>query len=331
MSTPFIIESFEEYLSTVRNELPKGRIYFRGQSQLVSAGYPLKPSIGRYTKLEARPLFERDQTEREVLDVFTNHVLSYVRHLPRNDWEALAIAQHHGLPTRFMDWTTNPLVALYFSARQTKCDDENNSLDSAVYVLTSEPVRYSDFCRDEEDSIKPVGDLFTLPPEVRDLNDVDTEILDFSDDDYAEWLAEEKEANADLYEEFKDEMVPDFEYYESGAIESGASSPQIAAMRRSAVSSRRDSPFKITENVIYDPPHVSPRIRAQDGVLLACHQPLKSLEEKDYLEIVIKHEAHDEIRRRLDQYGVFDKQLFPDLDGIAKWLKYRVFEIDGKC
>ena len=47
------------------------------------------------------------------------------------------------------------------------------------------------------------------------------------------------------------------------------------------------------------------------------------------MEIIIKHEAHDDIRRRLDQYGVFDRQLFPDLDGIAKWLKYRVFEIKG--
>jgi hypothetical protein len=91
------------------------------------------------------------------------------------------------------------------------------------------------------------------------------------------------------------------------------------------------SPFEITENVIYDPPHVSPRIRAQDGVLLACHQPMNPLEERDYLEIIIKHEAHDDIRKRLDQYGLFDKQLFPDLDGIAKWLKYRVLETDGKC
>ena len=63
------------------------------------------------------------------------------------------------------------------------------------------------------------------------------------------------------------------------------------------------APFEIKENVIYDPPHVSPRIRAQDGVLLACHQPLQDLEEKDCLEIIIKHEAHDDIRRRLDQYG----------------------------
>ena len=34
MSTPFSIGSFEEFLSTVRNELPKGCIYFRGQSKL---------------------------------------------------------------------------------------------------------------------------------------------------------------------------------------------------------------------------------------------------------------------------------------------------------
>ena len=64
-------------------------------------------------------------------------------------------------------------------------------------------------------------------------------------------------------------------------------------------------------------------------LLTLVNQPMQPLEEKDVLEIVINHAAHDDIRRRLDQYGVFDKQLFPDLDGIAKWLKYRVFEING--
>jgi len=81
--------------------------------------------------------------------------------------------------------------------------------------------------------------------------------------------------------------------------------------------------------VIYHPPHISPRMRAQDSVLLACHRPLQSVEEKDWLELLIHHEAHDDIRRRLDQYGVFDRQLFPDLDGIARWLRYRKFEIQG--
>ena len=54
------------------------------------------------------------------------------------------------------------------------------------------------------------------------------------------------------------------------------------------------------------------------------------MEDRDWIEIVIRHDAHDEIHRQLDQYGVFDRQLFPDLDGIAKWLRYRVFSRAGE-
>ena len=306
MSTPFLIESFEEYLETVRKELPKGRIYFRGQSKLVKHGHTLKSSIGRYKHLEPLSPFAREEKEREVLGVFTNHLLTYVHHLPRNDWEALAIAQHHGLPTRFMDWTTNPLVALYFAARETKLDDNDKPLNSAVYVLTSEPVRFIELGRQTEDAIKPVPDTATKPA-----------AKGKEDSAYDAWgVGVEPGGNV---------RRPLIESYMA------ALKQKPAEAQSSEVTASLASPFEIRENVIYDPPHVSPRIRAQDGVLLACHQPMVQLEEKDFLEIVIKHEAHDEIRRRLDQYGVFDKQLFPDLDGIAKWLKYRVFEIDGKC
>ena len=308
MSTPFTIEGFEEYLATVRDELPKGRVYFRGQGQLVKTGFELKPSIGRYKKLEGLSLYEREQMERQMLGVFTNHLLTYVRHLPRNDWESLAIAQHHGLPTRFMDWSTNPLVALYFATRQTLCDEQDRPLDSAVYVLISEPLRYSDLLRPAAEGIKPVPDSATLKGKPKDAWSDPLEALD-PEKDEAEGLAEI----------------------------SGRPLPQVSVSPANVIKEERlakvniISPFEIAENVIYDPPHVSPRIRAQDGVLLACHQPMRPLEERDYLEIIIKHEAHDDIRRRLDQYGLFDKQLFPDLDGIAKWLKYRVLETDGKC
>jgi len=304
MSTPFEIESFEEYLDTVRKEMPTGRIYFRGQSKLVTAGYLLKPSIGRYDRLKNRSLFDRERLEREVLGVFANHLLTYVRHLPRTEWESLAIAQHHGLPTRFMDWTTNPLVALYFAVRQTATDDDDKPLDSAVYVLTSDPLRFSDLTAPAADPITPIPDSATVSA-----------------------------ASSTAYEEFgvDDKVSPE--------VPEVITAPPLTitvpggdpAQTREAERKAPPSPFEISEDVIYDPPHVSPRIRAQDGVLLACHQPMEALEEKDYLEIVIRHGAHDDIRRRLDQYGVFDKQLFPDLDGIAKWLRYRVFEIDGTC
>ena len=192
-----------------------------------------------------------------------------------------------------MDWTTNPLVALYFAVRNTS----GRNADSAVYVLISNPKRYADLKRGQATQVKPVGDAAT---EAASEPEGDA-YADFSTDDTAPVAATADTKTPTDSRELSADVGPQ----------------------------ELPTPFKISENIIYDPPHVSPRIRAQDGVLLACWQPMQPLDEKDYLEVVIKQAAHEEIRRRLDQYGVFDKQLFPDLDGIAKWLKYRAYEING--
>lgn len=319
MSTPGEIESFDEYLNTIHKELPRGngaRLYFRGQGKLATQGFPLTPSVARYPQLEKLSLAEREYKEAEVLETFSNHLLTYVQHRPQTAWEELAIAQHHGLPTRFMDWTTNPLVALYFATRQTENDKDGTPVDSAVYVLISNPKRYADLKRGQAAQVTPVGDSATMAASIADIDLV--KIYREARDG----TPEEKEEDA--YAQYGADG--DVQPIEISGKEVVTSDVALAtAVERSDL----PTPFKISENIIYDPPHVSPRIRAQDGVLLACWQPMQPLDEKDYLEIVIKQVAHEDIRRRLDQYGVFDKQLFPDLDGIAKWLKYRAFEING--
>lgn len=302
MSTPFEIASFDEYLTTIHRELGsngegKRRLYFRGQSKRATEGYTLTPSVARYKHLGSLSLSERERKECEVLETFSNHLLAYVQHRPQTAWEELAIAQHHGLPTCFMDWTTNPLVALYFATRQTEKGKDGAPVDSAVYVLISNPKRYADLKRGPAAQVKPSGDAAT------------ESACESEDDVYADFSTDDSTQVATTV----DTTAP---------TDSTELSADVGPLEL-------PTPFEISENIIYDPPHVSPRIRAQDGVLLACWQPMQPLDEKDYLEIVIKQTAHEDIRRRLDQYGVFDKQLFPDLDGIAKWLKYRAYEING--
>ena len=50
------------------------------------------------------------------------------------DWEWLVYAQHFGMKTRLLDWSSNPLAALWFACS----DEEKSGGNSFVYILTAD-------------------------------------------------------------------------------------------------------------------------------------------------------------------------------------------------
>lgn len=106
--------------------------FWRGQAQ----DWPLLPSIGRV----GRGGFERlVDFEEYITCEFRRRSLPYFDRPPATRAEWILHAQHYGLPTRLLDWTLNPLKALYFAV-----EDFQNPKTGVVWCTDGAEVEWNE-------------------------------------------------------------------------------------------------------------------------------------------------------------------------------------------
>jgi hypothetical protein len=93
--------------------------------------YKLEPSLYRHA---SRKIEELLRIESRMLQDFTGSIMINQGASDDNDkstLKTLFYMQHYGVPTRLLDWSTNPFIALYFALTGADSSKE----DAAVWVI----------------------------------------------------------------------------------------------------------------------------------------------------------------------------------------------------
>ena len=221
---------------------------FRGLSD---SSYELKTSIirlgGDYNKLENHLLRNfRKYAHRDAL-------------YSKSEWSWLALAQHHGLPTRLLDWTFSPFVALHFATANIERFNIDGAIWCVDYVQLHElmPKKLKNILKKEGSNVFTVDMLNTGAKSLSILDNLD-----------------------------KDHFV-----------------------------------------VFLEPPSLDDRMVNQYALFSLMSNPtgVFDLWLKDhndlFKKVIIPANLKWEIRDKLDQVNITERVLFPDLDGLSRWLK----------
>ncbi len=217
-------------MNCIQSNFAYGYLY-RGVPDAIN--HHLIPGVGRHLanfvrsgKTKQDLLFE----EKSAFSIFYKEARASISSEPGSYWEWLALAQHHGLPTRLLDWSYSAAAALFFAVES---DGQN---DAAVYVL--------------DRSIK--------------------------------FLSVNQAKSTD--------------------------------------------PLSWGELVAYHPRHVTLRISAQNG-LFTCHpDPTVPIDKEVVAKILIPRKFCFSVFHGLNIMGINRKTLFPDVDGLAAWIKKMKYE-----
>lgn len=139
------VTTLQEFLSEIAEvgKIKKNVVFYRGHSDDT---YEIKPSI--YRKEEY--IQNEDKIYKEVIARVPNQFEG------KTTIEALTMMQHYDVPTRILDITSNPLVALYFACQTTKKKEEDDETDAEVLAFD---IPENNVCFSDSDRVTILANL----------------------------------------------------------------------------------------------------------------------------------------------------------------------------
>ncbi|HEY7614163.1 MAG TPA: FRG domain-containing protein [Gemmatimonadales bacterium] len=258
--TTVTIESLADLIAKVTPSTPDPTTGRRRDSGVyrgaADAAWPLLTSLD--TLGGVHPPHSKAELEEHILRNFIRYSRPFFAMPAVNEWEVLIAAQHHGLPTRLLDWTYSPMVAAHFATV-----DPEYTGDRAVWRL----------------DWKAVHRHFRLPERALLIQDLDG--IFGQDRHFTPWT---------LFD------------------------PKMRERRFACM---------------IEPPSLDARIATQAATFTLCGDNRRSFDA--FLEdsglssaltrFVIPAKEVSRLRDQLDLVSVDERRLFPDLDGLAAYLR----------
>ncbi|MCP4696230.1 MAG: FRG domain-containing protein [Gammaproteobacteria bacterium] len=254
---------------------------FRGLSDYE---YPLTTTLARALEGEAYDSADSIwHREYHLLRNFHKYSATTTPLPGQSFWDQIAVAQHHSLPTRLLDWTFSPLVALHFAT----CEMEHYDRDGVVWMINFVKLHgyIPKVLKDKIEEVRSTVFTAAMLDEVTDS---------IKREPFYPKIEETLRAFSRLAQSSDTE---DFAlFFEPTSIDERIVNQYALFSVTSDPSMRLDEWLKTKE---------------------ADNQTTHPL----WRRVIIPKELKWQLRNRLDQANITERILFPGLDGLASWLK----------